>query len=118
MAKVLIVEDEKSIAKVLSLKLNKEGIEADIAYNGQEALAKLSEGGYQCVLLDLMMPVVDGFGVLQELKTRGDKTPVLITSNLGQDEDIEKAKALGAKDYFVKADVSLTDIVAKIKNIL
>lgn len=114
--KILIAEDEKPMATALQLKLTKNGFDADIAGNGEEALQKIDAGGVNLLILDLMMPKVDGFGVLTALKEKGVKIPVIVASNLSQKEDEEKAKALGAVDYFVKSNVAISDIVDKIKS--
>lgn len=116
--KVLIVEDEKAIANVLSLKLEKEGFETAKVFDGQEALDKMKAEKFDLVLLDLVMPKVDGFYVLSKLKENKDTTPVIVASNLGQEEDVVRAKQLGAKDYFIKSNVSLAEIVENIKTVL
>jgi len=115
--KILIAEDEKAISKALVLKLNHAGFIALPAYDGEETLAMLAKDKYDLVLLDLMMPKVDGFSVLTQMQAQGIKVPVIITSNLGQEEDIKRAKSLGAIDYYVKSDTALSEIIDKIKNI-
>jgi len=116
--KILIAEDEKPMAKALELKLNNSGFEAKAVFNGQEAIDALKAEKYDLMLLDLMMPTMDGFAVLEQMKTDKIKTPVVVTSNLSQEEDKEKAKSLGAKDYLVKSNVSLKEIVEKITSML
>lgn len=118
MKKILVVEDEKAMAKAMQLKLQHNGFEADIAADGEDAIEKISADGYDLVLLDLVLPKKDGFLVLEEMKKRKIKTPVVVSSNLSQDEDMEKAKKLGAVDYFVKANVSLSDVVEYVKKAL
>jgi DNA-binding response OmpR family regulator len=113
--KILIVEDERPLAHALELKLTREGFECHSAFSGQEGVTESVSGKYDLILLDIIMPEVDGFMLLQELQAKHIKTPVIIVSNLGQQEDVEKAKALGAKEYFVKANSPLTDIVKKVK---
>ncbi len=116
--KILIVEDEKSIANALKLKLENSGYESDIALNGREALEMLEGNGYSLVLLDLVMPVMDGFGVLEEMKKKGITTPVLISTNLSQEEDEKRAKELGAKDFFVKSDTPITEVINQVDKYL
>jgi len=116
--KILIVEDDRPISKALQLKLVHAGFDATVAIDGEEALASLNKNNYQVILLDLMMPKKDGFSFLAEMKAKKNKTPVIILSNLGQEGDIQKAKDLGAAEYFVKSNTPLVDIVAKIKKIL
>ena len=113
--KILVAEDEKPMAKALVLKLNNAGFEAKAVFNGEDALAELQKEPYDLLLLDMIMPRMDGFSVLAKIKEGGIKTKVIVTSNLGQPEDFEKAKSLGASDYFVKSDISLSEIVENIK---
>lgn len=116
--RVLIAEDEKPIAKALHLKLSSSDYEAVVAKNGEEALAKLKEEHFDVLLLDLMMPIVDGFMVLERLKETENSIPVIILSNLSQEEDIQKAKELGAKDFFVKSNTPISEVVDYVKNAL
>lgn len=118
MKKVLIAEDDKPIARALELKLKNSGFEVQVTENGQEAMDKVENESFDIVLLDLMMPLKDGFTFLEERKEKGIKTPVIILSNLSQEADISKTKELGAADYFVKSNTPLVTIVEKIKNIL
>lgn len=108
---ILICEDEQAISKAMQLKLTKAGFEVEQAFNGQEALDKLKDKKYDLVLLDLLMPKVDGFSVLEELKRQGSKQKIIVTSNLSQDEDKKRAEELGAVGYLVKADTSISKIV-------
>ncbi|MFA5248361.1 MAG: response regulator [Patescibacteria group bacterium] len=116
--KILIVEDEKLIIKPLELKLKLSGFETGVAYNGEEALEILKNEKFDLVLLDLMMPRVDGFAVLIELKKRGDETPVIVASNLNQMDDISRALELGVNSYYVKSNTSLSEIVENIRKAL
>ncbi len=118
MHNVLIVEDEKSLSRALKLKLDHNGFNASIAEDGQQALAILGKEKISMILLDLMMPNMDGFELLTKLKEQGNKIPVVVLSNLGQKEDQDRALALGAKGYFIKADTLITDIVEYVKKTL
>ncbi len=118
MKKILIVEDEKPLARVLSLKLNSAGYQTVVAFDGEQALTALQKDKFDLIILDLLMSGKDGFWVLAELQKIGNKTPVVVSSNLSQKEDVDKAKALGAVDYFVKSDITLVDVVAKVKQYL
>ncbi len=109
--KILIAEDEKAIGKALGLKLEHIGYEAVVVNNGQEALERIKEGGYDLLLIDLIMPVMDGFSTLEALRKMGNKVPVVVLSNLSQGNDLKRARELGAKDYFIKSDTSLSSIV-------
>ncbi|MFA4942419.1 MAG: response regulator [Patescibacteria group bacterium] len=116
--KVLLADDEKAIAKALSLKLAKVGFVVDIAVNGVEAIEKAKAGKFDIIVLDLIMPEKDGFAVLEYLKENKITTPVLVASNLSQEEDLKRAQDLGAVDYFVKSNMSLQEIVDNIKKVL
>jgi DNA-binding response OmpR family regulator len=112
---ILIVEDERPIARALELKLKNSGFAAEPVNNGEEALLILGVKKFDLIILDLVMPKMDGFTFLTEIRKRGIDTPVIVTSNLSQDEDKARAKKLGAVDYLIKSNTPLTAIVEKIK---
>ena len=116
--RVLIAEDEKPLARALSLKLQNAGIECDVVYDGDAVKEKVLAGGYSMILMDLMMPRHDGFSILEGMKERKDSTPVVIMSNLSQDSDRNRAALSGASHYFVKSDSKLADIVEYVKKTL
>lgn len=116
--KILIAEDEKSIAKALQIKLGISGFEVEIATNGEEAIELMKKTKFDLLLLDIMMPKKDGFSVMEEMKKNKNKTPVIILSNLSQEDDAERAKKLGAVDFFIKSNTPLSDIVDKVKKYL
>lgn len=120
MSKILIAEDDKYLSSAYRVKFTKAGFETQIASDGIEAFDILKKFTPDIILLDLVMPRKDGFTTLEELKKnpKYKKIPVIITSNLGQQEDIDKCKQLGAKEYIVKSDMSLDDLVSKITSIL
>ena len=115
MKKVLITEDDQFLIKMYKLNLEQEGIEIDIAKNGEEAIAAMDKEQPSLLLLDLLMPKVDGFSVLEHYKEKAYDFPVIILSNLSQDVDREKCKELGAKDYFVKSDTDIEELVNMVK---
>ena len=116
--KILIGEDEKPMAKAMQLKLNSTGFDAKTAQNGEEVLNMMSDEDFDLVLLDLIMPKVDGFKVLEELNKRGNKTPIIVSSNLSSEEDKERAVKLGAKDYFIKSNTPISEVVNYAKKAL
>ena len=120
MANVLVVEDDKFLRELISQKLIKEGFEVESAIDGEEGIKKAKELKPNIVLLDLILPGIDGFEVLSRIK--GDpalaSVPVIILSNLGQKEDVEKGLKLGAVDYLIKAHFTPGEIIEKIKNVL
>ena len=116
--KILITEDEKSYSRALVLKLEKNGFTALSAADGEEALTLLSKEKFDLLILDLIMPKLNGFEVLEELKKRNINIPVIVLSNLNQEEDEKKVKALGAKMSIEKSNTSLSDIIKIVQNML
>lgn len=117
--KVLIVEDDEHISKVYAIKLLKEGIEVSLARDGEEAMVKVLERP-DVIILDLMIPKKDGFSVLEDIKKNPElsRIPIIILSNLGQQQDQERAMALGANEYLVKVDYPIQDVIEKVKGYL
>lgn len=115
---ILIAEDEKPMARALELKLKNNGFNAEVVGNGEEAVEKILTGKYDLVLLDLVMPKKDGFTVLKEVAEKGSKTPIIVTSNLSQEEDEKKARSLGAVGYIIKSNTPIVTIVDKVKEFL
>lgn len=113
--KILIIEDERPLARALELKLTHVGFETKTAVNGEEGLAILQEESFDLILTDLVMPKVDGFAVLTALRERGNTTPVIVLTNLSQAEDESRARTLGAAGFLVKSDISVSEIVERIK---
>lgn len=114
--KVLIAEDDKFLRNVLKAKLAEEGFQVVIASDGAEALAAIAKEKPDILLLDIIMPKKDGFEVLEDLRLKGGSDlPVVVLSNLGQDEDVRRGLALGAVDFLVKSDHSLKEVVDKVK---
>ena len=120
--KVLLVEDDPFISGMYQTKLKLEGYEVDTAVDGEAALQKIEQQAYDIVLLDIMMPKLNGFEVLKEIRTGEKKgvsdTPVIMLTNLGQKSDIEQGLLLGANDYIVKANFTPTEVVEKIKKLI
>lgn len=117
---ILIVEDDQFLASAYLTKFKNEHIQTTLARDGQEALTILETLLPDLILLDLVMPIKDGFAVLSDLKEseRLKAIPVIIASNLGQEEEIQKGLAMGAVDYIVKSNTTLDEIVLKIRNLL
>jgi DNA-binding response OmpR family regulator len=117
---ILVAEDDTFLANAYRIKLTKEGYDVLIAQDGEEALEYLKNKNPSLILLDLIMPVKDGFSVLEDMKKNPvwEKIPVIIASNLGQKEDIDRGLALGAKDYTIKIDLSLEQLIEKIRALL
>lgn len=120
MKKILVAEDDKFLSSAYRVKLTKAGFEVQMAFDGNEALTALQNFTPDIILLDLIMPSKDGFTVLAEIKANEawKNIPVIVASNLGQKEDIEKSRQLGAIDFIVKSDLSLEGVIEKINKIL
>jgi len=114
---VLIAEDDMFLRKILATKFGKEGFEVRTAQNGEEAMKLLNEKVPALLVLDLIMPKMSGFDVLAEVRANSEiaDLPVVVLSNLGQEEDINRVNELGALSFLSKADNSINHIVARIK---
>lgn len=117
---ILVAEDDKFLANAYRVKLQKEGFEVSIASNGNEVLDSLSKKIPDLIVLDLVMPIMDGFDTLEAIKKNDKfkKIKIIIASNLNQKEDIDRGLALGADNYIVKSDISIDDLVKKIRSML
>jgi DNA-binding response OmpR family regulator len=116
--KILIIEDEEVLLDLLAKKLRGSGYFVYTASNGEEGMEKADSLAPDLIILDMMMPKLDGFGVLERLKKEGKKFPVLIISNSGQEVDIDRALSLGAIDYLVKTELGPEEIMQKVKKCL
>jgi DNA-binding response OmpR family regulator len=115
--KILVVEDEQVLADVLQKKFEEAKYETKIASNGQIGVDLAKSFKPDVIVLDLVLPKKNGFDVLKELKASNNfkSTPIIVVSNLGEDQDIKRALSLGAVDYFVKARHPINEIVDKVK---
>ena len=116
MKRILIVEDERPLSHALELKLGNSGYETKVVETGTEAIEIIKENKFDLILLDLIIPEMDGFAVLKEFSKKKLKMPIIVLSNLGQEEDKERAKGMGVKEYCVKANTPLADIVNIVKS--
>lgn len=117
---ILVVEDDKFLRELIAQKLSREGYEIFEAVDGEDGLKQIKERKPGLVLLDLILPGIDGFEVLSRMKEDPSLKgiPVIILSNLGQKEDVEKGLKLGAIDYLIKAHFTPGEIIEKVKDIL
>lgn len=122
MSKILLVEDDPFLSSLLKNRLLKEGLEVNLAKDGEEALNLLKLVKPDLILLDLILPKKSGFEVMEEIRNdpqmQSQELPIIIISNLGQPEDVTKGRELGAIEYFVKAKTSIDELVQKIKSFL
>lgn len=114
---LLIVEDDPFLLSVLAEKLKESGFAIEAAADGEEGLAKIKAGNFDLILLDMVLPKIDGFKILETIKNDEQlkKHPVIVISNLYDKKSIDKAVLMGAKDYIIKAYNTPEDIVAKVK---
>ena len=117
---IMIIEDDRFLSSLMKARLEKDGFAVIQAFDGEEALQLFKQQTPNLIILDLVMPKVTGFEVLQmiSITPQLSKVPVVILSNLAQDSDIEKARQLGAKEYFVKVKVSIDDLVGRVKTLV
>ena len=117
---ILVIEDDKFLRELISRKLTGEGFDVLEAVDGEEGIKKIKEGKPDLVLLDLILPSIDGFEILTRVRDDPEVSsiPVIILSNLGQREEVEKGLKLGAIDYLIKAHFTPGEIIEKIKNVL
>lgn len=120
-ALVLIIDDDEFLLDMYSIKLRELGFGVEVSFGVSEALEKIKAGlSPNVILLDIIMPGLDGFAFLDIMKKEKllPNAKIIILSNLGQKEDIEKGMAMGASDYVVKAYFTPSEIVKKIENLL
>ena len=115
---ILVVEDENTLAFALKKKLESAGYLVNVALDGKDALNKIEAEKPDLILLDLILPVMDGFAVLKELKKvpEYENLPIIVLTNLSSDEDIADVLNAGGTDYFIKTEHSLDDIILAVKN--
>ena len=115
--KVLVVEDDRTLARLYATKLEKSGYEVEVAFDGKEGLEKAASFQPDVILLDIIIPKIDGFAVLEQLQKdpQAHQIAVILLTNLGQDEDVAKGKQLGARDYLVKSQFTPAEIVKKME---
>lgn len=117
---ILVIEDDKFLRELIVQKLIKENYEVSEAIDGEQGIKKIKEEKPDLILLDLILPGIDGFEVLSRMRegSNSPSIPVIILSNLGQKEDVERGLKLGAIDYLIKAHFTPGEIIEKIKNVL
>lgn len=117
---VLLVEDDAFLANIYKTKFEMDGFKVSVADNGEAGLSDVKKKNPDIVLLDILLPKMDGFQVLQKLKadTETADIPVILLTNLGQKDDVEKGLELGAADYLIKAHVKPSETVDKVKKVL
>jgi len=118
--KILLVEDDPLIIKIYSSRLEQDGFEVEVASRGNEVIRKLKEQKYDLVLLDLVLPELTGFEILEKIRKEKEFSDlkVLVLSNLGEKENISKANRFGVVDYLVKARYTPSEVVEEVTRVL
>jgi DNA-binding response OmpR family regulator len=116
--KILIIEDEKTLARALGFKLTYSGFEVKTVFNGEEGVALLRQEKFDLVLLDLIMPKMDGFMLLATLKVEKIRVPVMVLTNLSQENDIKRTKEYGVKEFIIKSNTPIATIVERVAKFL
>ena len=116
--KILIFNNEKPFARNLAIKLTHAGFKTETVFNGEDGIKLLEKESFSLILLDLIMPKMDGLMALAILKVKKIKTPVIILADLNQESDINHAKELGAKDFFIKSNTTIENMVLQITELL
>lgn len=116
--KILLIDDDPFIVEMYVLKFKDERFAIEVARDGAEGIKKAAAFLPDAILLDIVMPGMDGFQALQELRKAGRPYKIILLTNLGQKEDVDRGIALGADDYVVKAHFTPSEVVAKVKKVL
>lgn len=118
--KVLLIDDDPFIVDIYALKFKQEGFNIEIAQDGKTGMKKIEEFQPDIVLLDIVMPQKDGFDILKDLRENSAfrKVKIILLTNLGQKEDVERGTKLGADDYIIKAHFTPSEVVEKVKALL
>jgi len=114
--KILLIEDEEFLSNLIGIKLKELNIDVLKAKNGEEAIGLIEKETFDLILLDIILPKMNGFEFLQELKKMNKTIPVYVISILAQESDINKFKELGASGYISKSKTTLNDLVLNIQN--
>lgn len=117
--KILVIDDDPDVRDIYDETLTEAGYQVELAVDGQEGLDKILKGGYDLILLDIMMPKIDGLTVLKKVKESSPwNTPIVILSQLNEEKVQKQAKDLGAKDYLIKSDLTPDLVLKKVSEIL
>jgi DNA-binding response OmpR family regulator len=116
--KILLIEDEQVLADVLISKLQKEGYETNVAYEGEDGYKKILEWKPELILLDIVLPKMNGYEILEKMQAASNKIPVIVISNSGQPVEIERTKKLGAVDHLVKTQFDPAEVITKVNTYL
>ena len=118
--RVLLVEDDPFIRDIYNVKFSQEGFEVYLAENGTEALKKMEQFVPDVILLDIVMPYMDGMETLKNIRNREEwkKIPVIMLTNISEKEKIEESEGYGVSDYLIKSHFTPSEVVQKVKALL
>ena len=118
--RVLLVEDDDFLRDICEIKLRKEGFDVTTSADGLDAFEKIKDIKPQLVLLDVILPGMDGFDILKQTKENIETAliPIIMLTNLGQDDEVRKGLDMGAEDYIIKAHFTVDEIVEKVRSII
>ncbi|HUZ93189.1 MAG TPA: response regulator [Candidatus Paceibacterota bacterium] len=116
----IVIEDDRFLSSLIKARLEKMGVTVSQAFDGAAAITAIAKQKPDVIVLDLVMPRMTGFEVLEKISSSADlkNVPVVVLSHLAQESDIEKARQMGATAYFVKVKVSIDDVLAKIAELI
>jgi CheY-like chemotaxis protein len=117
--RILIVEDDNFVAEVYLAKLSEMGYETVLAQNGEEGLAELKKGKIDLILLDILMPIMNGIEMLEEVKKNEEwkNIPVILLTNIGEKESIQKVREMGVKNYLIKSHFTPAEVIEKVESV-
>jgi len=117
--KILIVEDDNFVAEVYLAKLSEMGYETVLAQNGEEGLTELKKGKMDLILLDILMPIMNGIEMLEQVKKNEEwkNIPVILLTNIGEKESIQKVREMGVNDYLIKSHFTPAEVIEKVESV-
>lgn len=120
MKNILLIEDDPFLIDIYTTKLKENGFSVEVAINGEEGLRKLTEKKIDLLILDIVLPQIDGWEILKRVKSdaRSKSLPIVVLSNLGQKSEVEKGLKTGATKYLIKAHYTPSEVVEEIKDVL
>ncbi len=117
MKKIILIEDDPLLIDIYRTKLESAGFAVSIVNDGEKAIGAVESESPDAVLLDIVLPKIDGWEILKGIKAKDKNIKVIVLSNLGQKEEVEKGFALGAEKYLIKANFTPSDVVAEIEKL-
>lgn len=121
-AKILVIEDDQFLRDLLRTKLEKESFSVSVAIDGPTGLDMIMKEKPQVILLDIILPGIDGFEILRRIRTNSSmdiaRIPIILLTNLGQEADVEKGRSLGADDYLIKSNFTIDEIIDKLRKLI